>query len=213
MRTFDFAEAVRGRIARDVVISCKAGCAWCCNAKIVMDAGSGAMIALYLMSEKRWTPALVAKLEAADRAMAPTSHADWLARQEPCALLRVEGPGRGRCSVYPVRPVGCSGTYSNAADPRDCATPGGRSLIQLDLKAGDLAPLMVDHEALLNGLGESVMWLMTLPGAVLYGAALVEKRLPPPVFKISKEAWNKAHALGGPSIQDFFDLQAARRNL
>ncbi len=210
MRVFDYADISRKAVTRDLGRNpiCRSGCSWCCYAKIVMDAGHGAMIALYLVQEGLWTAALEARLAAADTAMFRIDHGAWLRSLTPCVFLDAKEPGKGTCSVYPVRPIGCSGTLSSALDPRDCAVDGGRVLAQLDPSPGLLLHMIELPEAVLNAAGETSTALMTLPGAVLYGHALVTGGPRPDVFQIRKEDWD-ALPEPRPDIGPYFDHAAA----
>ncbi len=213
MRVFDYAGASRKAVTRDLGREpiCRSGCAWCCYAKIVMDAGHGAMIALWLELEGQWTPALVERLRAADAAMAPVDHAAWLGSKVPCAFLKPGVvPGQGHCSVYPVRPLCCSGTLSRALDPRECAEVGGKALAMMDIDGDEpLLRYMIEYpEALLLHAGETQTRLMTLPGAVLYGHALLCDEPRPNVFSISKEEWHELPE-PRPELEALFDDRAA----
>jgi hypothetical protein len=193
-RSFDYAAGIR-KIAEAKVgpLTCRSGCAWCCTAKIIVDAGTGAIIALALKQAGRWTPALRARLAAVDREMSRTSHASWMALRRPCVFLHAEGPGRGTCTVYRYRPASCLATFSNT-DPAACSVVGGVGA-QFQISDDNLTGnLLVDHEALLNGAGETKMWLMTLPGAVLYGYAMLAGEPRPDVFRAAKEDWPRPDA-------------------
>lgn len=222
-KIFDFSRFARKMVAADIGFDppCSSGCAWCCNAKVVMDGGHGAVLAAWLHHERRWTPELVAQLEAADREMAPVSHADWITKARPCVFLKATGPGAGKCTVYPVRPMGCYCTFARTADPRACGVPGGEGLALVSPKP-DLAHWLVEeHEGLLNAAGESLTWLMTLPGAVLYGNALLMGTPRPDVFRVAKEDWEAAVGKRSPprpeedpeSIENYFDRLASAQKL
>src|SRR5688572_20948449 len=99
---------------------CAEGCATCCHFKVLVDVAQGALIALFLLRTGRWGPDLIERLRAADAEMTPVSHTDFARLRRPCVFLDVEGPGRGSCSVYPVRPFGCAGTFGGTLDPADC---------------------------------------------------------------------------------------------
>lgn len=167
------------RLGPEQPITCARGCSHCCRAKICIDAGSGAMIALLLDQTFRWTPELVERLYVEDALMTKATHASWYGSR-PCVFLAADGT----CSVYHVRPAGCINTYS-VSDPDACRNGNGKAQLQLaDLDLVD--NLMPYHEALLQAAGETQTLLFTLPGAVLYGRAVLEGKPRPEVFSIAR---------------------------
>lgn len=101
-------------------VSCAQGCGYCCYQKILASPGRGAMLHLWLKSKGQWTAATKSRLREADRAMSAETCVEWLSHRHPCVFLVEQSFGRGSCSVYPVRPVGCLTTFSSG-DPADCA--------------------------------------------------------------------------------------------
>lgn len=197
--------ATLGRAAHErhhnVTVTCRAGCAYCCYQKVLVDAGQGAIIYLYLRQQGRWTPALMEALAAADKAMAPVSHHDWLATRTPCVFLKEERFGEGRCTVYPVRPIGCAATVSTAGDPPMCAVPGAKGFQAL-LVFDEPFKVMTDiYSNVMEAVGETEPMIMTLPAAVLYGHAMVEGLPRPDVRRIVHGAWEAT----GQHIEEFFD--------
>lgn len=187
MRTFDYSTAVRAHAAKVVgPITCSKGCAYCCYSKICIDAGTGMVIALELVAQGRWTPALVAKLTALDAEMTRTTHHDWFNKRRPCVFLAEDEWGRGRCTIHSVRPAACVTTFS-ALPAIECSVGANKASFQI-VDQNIVECLMPWQEALLNGVGETKMWLMTIPGAVLYGYSLAAKEPPPPtVLRLAKE--------------------------
>jgi Fe-S-cluster containining protein len=207
-RMFDYSKVMRELFVKETrkEPTCTAGCAYCCFAKVLIDAGTGAMIYLYLRKHGLWSDELERRLEKADREMAPTAHGAWLATRTPCVFLKSKEFGRGMCTIYPVRPFSCALTFSTTPDPAACAVPD-EVVLQLVVEEDDrnLKWVLEYHEAFLNGCGETKTWVMTIPGAVLYGRALVEKVAKPLVARIAKE---DAQQLG-VSIDELFDTAAA----
>jgi Fe-S-cluster containining protein len=180
-------------------ITCRAGCAHCCKSKIIIDAGQGAVIYLALKAHKRWTPALEAQLLAEDRLMAPVSHSDWHHRRRPCVFLGTDN----RCTVHDHRPLGCMATFSVTPDPLACTIGDGKSSFQI--MPDDSRQLVAVSEALMSAAGESMVWLMTIPAAVVYGAAMIEQRPRPAVARIP---WRRGEE--AQELVDRFDTKAAR---
>lgn len=107
------AEATEGRGP----ITCKKGCSNCCRQKVLLTESEAFGIFLYLRAEGRWTPEELKRLTIADLDAKMTSHPDWFAERKPCPFLdKDEG-----CSIHPVRPLACMGTFSSAGDPALCA--------------------------------------------------------------------------------------------
>lgn len=207
-RMFDFGHFGRLKVTEALgrEPDCGAGCAFCCYPKVLIDGSQGALIAIYLNQTGRLTPALVKRLAEADAAMAPVSHAEWHARRIPCVFLTEKARGLGRCSVYPARPIACVATWgSRTGDPKDCGVVGGTAQMQVALHPDDMSNLVAYHEGILNGFGETKTWCMTIPGAVLYGLALLQGLPPPPVFRLAKEDMPE-----GESVETWFDGLAAR---
>lgn len=161
-------------------VTCRSGCANCCYSKIITDVTDGIGIYLYLRSEGRWTPEFRQRLVEADRGMTEHTHLTWAQKRVPCPFLDEKSPGEGVCSVYPVRPLGCSMTFSVGGDPKKCAelgeVEGGQ--IQIMIRSPSMMNLMMKKMMLGARLGEAYT-LNTLPGAVLIGEAIVEGMLLP----------------------------------
>jgi Fe-S-cluster containining protein len=187
-RTFDYSAALRPHAEKLVgaPLTCTKGCAFCCYSKICIDAGTGMVIALELVASGRWTPALVRKLTELDAAMTRTTHHDWFNLRRPCVFLKEDEWGRGTCTVHSVRPAACVTTFS-VKPAIECSIGGNIASFQV-ADEQIVERLMPYQEALLNGVGETKMWLMTIPGAVLYGYSLAAKEPPPPtVLRLAKE--------------------------
>lgn len=198
--TFDYAQAAHaGAVSHaeppGAPVSCAPGCFGCCTAKIMVDVATGALIYLHLRDKDQWSPSVERALVSADRAMTGMSHGAWMDQQLPCVFLR-----GGRCTVYPVRPRACLSTFSKK-DPALCTVVGlvGASFQVAIEPVVDY--LLETHVAMLRGFGEAQAQLATLPGAVLYGRALVEG-LPKP--KVLTLGWDDAHATGRP-YEELFD--------
>jgi len=196
IRTFDYATALREHAAKLIgaPITCGKGCAYCCYSKICIDAGTGMVIALELVAQGRWTPALVAKLTAADAAMTRTNHHDWFNLRRPCVFLAEDEWGRGRCTIHAVRPYSCVTTFS-ARPAIECSV--GNNVASFQVADEQIVQhLMPYHEALLNGAGETRTWLLTIPGAVLYGYSLAAKEPPPAsVLRLDQDQGPRGDAL------------------
>lgn len=190
-RIFDYAEQSR-KYFKDMgtPVTCRPGCHHCCGSKIVVDAGTGA--AIYLQLRPRWTRQLEAKLVAADREMTAKSHADYFGT--PCVFLK-----GGRCTIYPVRPFACATAFS-ISDPEECRVGDNRSHVHVHEPAATRHVAAV-QEALMEGTGETEVWLMTLPGAVLYGRAMMHELPRPDVHRIRWGSWVDR----GEHLEDVFD--------
>lgn len=185
-RQFDYSRALRAEAEKRVgPVSCTEGCAWCCYSKIMIDAGTGGILAVALEQEGRWTPELRQKLAAADSAMSRATHHDWFETRTPCVFLDETSPGHGSCTVYRYRPFSCVATFS-VSDPARCSVGGETSQFQL-ADENLTANLLTWHEAILNGAGETQLLLMTIPGAVLYGHAMLAGEPRPDVHRVARE--------------------------
>jgi Fe-S-cluster containining protein len=195
-RTFDYSAAVRAHAEKVVgaPITCSKGCAHCCYSKICIDAGTGMVIALELQAQGRWTPELVKRLTELDAEMTRTSHHDWFNKRQPCVFLAEREWGVGTCTVHSVRPAACVATFS-ALPPVECSVGDNKASFQV-ADEHLVEHLMPYQEALLNGAGETSLWLMTIPGAVLYGYSLAANLPPPPtVLRLAKEDGPKDDAM------------------
>jgi hypothetical protein len=171
--------------AHGAKLSCTRGCAWCCHQKILTSATEGAVIYVTLRRDGQWTRELSTKLLGADSILTHKTHNAVLTERIPCALL-VPGsvPGRGVCSIYPVRPLGCRTWYAIADDPIKCADPNGSGFAVLVSGAAveALTPYFLSFEAALGTNGAA----FTLPGAVLYAAARIEGKPDPGVHRVER---------------------------
>jgi hypothetical protein len=164
-------------------VSCTPGCAYCCYPKIVCSIVDAVPVYLYLHLTDAWTPELQAKLAEADRAMTAATHARYLRERRPCAFLREEEFGRGHCSVYPVRPICCVGTFSDR-NPPECGDPDATSKL-LIVKHEKIDEHMMDiGRSILETLRLRRVFLYTFPGAVLTAAALCERQPLPDVHQL-----------------------------
>jgi Fe-S-cluster containining protein len=185
---FDIAQDARklAETSLNKPITCAKECAWCCYQKVIVNVFEGAMIYAYLVETKRWSSAVEAKLRWADKAMTEATHAAWLAQRMPCPFLHETEPGRGECTVYPVRPISCAVTFSNRGDPSSCAEVNGDAQLQVSMMDANMVQLMEIKGAMENGLVDGgQLWALTLPGAVLYAHALLQHLPLPDVHKVS----------------------------
>ena len=191
-RTFDAHRLARmGVEERLGAVTCKKGCAFCCLAKILIDPGQGALLYLLLREDGKWTPALEARLLAADREMTARTHAQWMAEQRPCVFLRGNA-----CQVYGARPLACATTFSVEPDPAACGVPGGRNLVHLHSDEMSLLFALM-YRSILDAANVPGGLVMTLPGAVLFGRALIEGLPRPKVRMVNID--------GVDSIEEAFD--------
>ena len=199
--TFDAASFLRSGIDNP---SCHDGCAGCCYAKVLVGEEVGPQLYLHLKATGQWTPELRARLEDAAAGMDVTSHADWLPLRRPCALLDERGFGRGRCRVYPVRPVSCASTFAVDATADDCAAPGGHALRHVVTQEPRvLEPVYRAQLRLQASMGVRTHDVVSLPAAVLFAAAAAEGA-PAPAFKrLARQA------TGGRSYEEAFDTMEA----
>ena len=187
-------------------VTCRMGCAWCCHQKILATATEGAAIYVSLKSGGRWSDDLVAALRHADQRLTATTHRETLQRAIPCVFLNREGlePGRGTCSVYSARPLGCRSWFSLEPYIR-CADPDGPGFLAVPQEEVGmrLVSLIRDFE---TAFGSDVA-SFTLPGAVLYAAAKLEGEPDPGVHRcLASERETREAA-------DVFDDEARRRRL
>jgi Fe-S-cluster containining protein len=182
------------------VITCSSGCAFCCYQKIITEGGTGAMIYLHLKLEGRWSETLERRLLEADRAMTAETHAEWMTTPRPCVFLKQESFGRGHCTIYATRPLPCVITFSKVRDPIECSVVGGKAqfLAHFEKPAEVIAE---KYKTILRNAGEEQAWLMTLPGAVLYGRALLEGLPRPAVRRIGYET----HLDSPRTVDEIFD--------
>lgn len=208
MQLFDLSEGGRKVVEQQTgkAPTCKKGCGYCCYQKVVMSAAEGVLIYLFLRDS--WTPALEARLVAADREMTNHTHATWLAARRPCVFLKEDGYGHGACEVYTVRPYACATLYSVTPDPAACGVVGGRATLMM---GNDLAQAWFGdlYSQLLATLGETQVHYTTLPGAVLEGRALVEGLPPPSIHRLDQAV---ALAAENP-VAEIFDAIAQVRAL
>jgi Fe-S-cluster containining protein len=188
-RTFDYSAGLRSHAEKKLgqPVTCAKGCSFCCSSKLMVDQGTGAVIAMYLEAEGRWTPRLVDELRATDAEMTATNHHDWFEKRRSCVFLdKGDAWGSGTCTVHAVRPFACLATFS-VNDPQLCSVGTNSSAFQI-ADENLTENLMPYHEALLRTLGETETFLMTLPGAVLYGHDLITKVRPlaPGVLRLRK---------------------------
>lgn len=178
--TFDVANEGREIIAdrEGKPVSCASGCAYCCYQKITVDIAQG--LAIYLYLHPTWTPELEQRLIEADREQTRHRHATWFQMRRPCVFLKEESFGRGTCTVYPVRPVGCAGTFS-VGPPADCSTVDG----QTQLGAVGPAAMALGKLHFEISMGQRDDYCRTLPGAVLAARATIEGLPAPPVHKVT----------------------------
>lgn len=201
---FDFAAVASSDVAKSMgPLSCGKGCAYCCYSKVLIDLGEAALIYLHLKTSGQWTPALERKLQDADAAMTPVSHADWLPLHRPCVFLKEKGFGHGECQVYSVRPLGCAASFS-VEEPAGCAEVHGRHLAWVSEEAARFFGTL--HLAIMRGLGAETPLAMTIPGAVLYARALAERLPLPDVHRVS--CYDLAH---DESREALFDRTGAER--
>jgi hypothetical protein len=208
-RTFDYSAALRPHAEKLVgaPITCTKGCAYCCYAKICIDAGTGMVIALDLVARGLWTPRLVRRLTEADAAMTKATHHDWFNLRRPCVFLADYEWGKGTCMVHSVRPAACVTTFS-VKPAIECSVGSNIASFQV-ADEHIVEQLMPYQEALLNGVGETKMWLMTIPGAVLYGYSLAAKLPPPPtVLRLAKEDAPQRDAM---ALVNWLDEQGTAR--
>ncbi len=188
-------------------VTCKPGCAYCCYAKIIVHVADG--IIIYLALRPQWTPTLERKLIDADRALTAASHAEWLGKRRPCVFLREERFGKGTCSIYPQRPIACAITFSVNPDPSCCAIPGGRDLATV--KSDRIGKVFGQlHADVAVSFKQTHSWMFTMPGAVLYGRALVEELPLPDVHRVALEDVREDDA--GEKLEDRFDRTGAERS-
>jgi Fe-S-cluster containining protein len=187
-------------------VTCKPGCANCCYPKILVDTKEGILMYLQLRADGRWNPELRAKLVEADAEMTNHTHYTWALKRKPCPLLDEMAPGRGLCTVHPVRPLGCALTFSVGGDPSRCAevgyVPGGQ--IQVVYHGPSMQSYLFDSLALRTILG-GLYGYSTLPGAVLRGEAIVEGQLMPEVKFLPHDDAD------GPPVAQIFDSTAEVR--
>jgi Fe-S-cluster containining protein len=204
-KNFDYSQGLRReyeRIQPNQKITCADGCSFCCYAKILVDAGTGAILYMHLERKGEWTPALEAKLLAADKALTASTHAEWLGKSIPCALLDEESPGRGRCTVYAVRPIACVSAHSVTSDPELCAEVDGSA--QFLLHSAPFAQTIAEVcKSVMRSVGETDTGIMTLPGAVLYGRAMIEGLPRPDVRRLSWDQWDSEGR--GKTLDELFD--------
>lgn len=192
---FDYGEQARVLFDRknpDTPITCKAGCARCCNQKVITDAGTGAVIYLYLKQQYLWSPAMERRLVEADRLQTRLTHAEVMDQRIPCPLLAEKAPGEGRCIVHPVRPLACVSSFSTTTNPDDCWEVNGHATFRVHDDGAADACISVMRD-LLRSAGETNVMLMTLPAAVLYGRALIEGLPKPDVHVVP---WQKCDEEG-----------------
>jgi Fe-S-cluster containining protein len=179
---FDFSAAGLEWISQKVgPVSCRRGCSYCCSAKVVIDVGEGVLIYLHLVATGQWNEGLMEKLAEADDAMSAVSHDQWLPQRRPCVFLKEKEYGKGECGVYAARPMSCAAMFA-IGDPKDCGTVGGRNLVGY-VNTGWSQKFLELYASIIAGLGADV-WMMTIPGAVLMGFALVNELPLPPVRRV-----------------------------
>jgi hypothetical protein len=198
---FDYNAIARELFAADTgaEVTCRRGCAYCCYAKIVCDAATGALIFMYLYEEGLWTPALVQRLRDADAAMTALPHARWMGERHPCVFLAETEYGKGTCMVHAVRPFACASTFAAVPDPKACGVVGGIAQAQVHVH-GPAQAIGEIYRRILAVAGEAEAWLFTLPGAVLYGAAMVQREPFPTLHRIS---WGEVAAAGNDVVAAF----------
>jgi Fe-S-cluster containining protein len=90
---------------------CRAGCAHCCNLRVAAFPHEIVAIHYFL---KRTLPReqlnkIRARIDAQYKVVQPLSESEHFSTNVECPLLM-----EGRCSVYPVRPISCSGYHSTS---------------------------------------------------------------------------------------------------
>lgn len=120
-QSYDAAVAGVGR-----PVSCRAGCAACCNLQVTVILPDAVGMVLELCRTPVGREALVRAVPKMHRQAILLSHpsmtdARWHERQEPCVLLTADK----MCGVYPVRPGGCR-THGVWNDPALCAIPNAK---------------------------------------------------------------------------------------
>lgn len=163
-------------------ISCRPGCARCCHAKIILHPMDAMIVYLFLREEGRWTPEWIWTdiLEAAETRYAALSHSEFMGGHVPCVFLDSSSPGRGECTIYPARPLACRATFS-FEDPERCWDAMATTAFQLAVR--DMSSALAECYRILT-MKAGTTDIMTLPGAVLYAAAVFEKRPLPDVVRM-----------------------------
>ena len=190
-------------------ITCENGCAHCCYQKILVSGAEGVTIYAYLREVGLWTPEMVAKLTEADKRMTSMSHHDYFVEKIPCPFLAVEKPGWGQCTIYAARPISCAATFSMGDDPNLCAKTGDDDRDGQFQIAIHNSKSMNQFMTLMFNIGRFVerssVQIMTLPGAILWAAAVVEKRRPPSVHRVLIDQHPKR-------VDEVFDQVAQRQS-
>ena len=96
-------------------IACKAGCAWCCQSRVIVTEAEAIRIGAYLRAhlDAAELNAVRARVAAADDATHGQSSDERFEARVPCPLLHEQ-----MCIVHEVRPLACVGY--NSADASVC---------------------------------------------------------------------------------------------
>jgi Fe-S-cluster containining protein len=200
---------VRAKVSAEIgPVTCKQGCSFCCYQKVLVTAAAGTLIYLHLKQAKMWGPEMIAYLSKTDRIMTSHSHEEYAAKRLPCPFLRESGVlGRGECGIYQARPFTCATTVSVTTDPAKCLSTGDTADAQIWLVSPDVERLgaAIAEESL--GDRGLVDLLCTLPGSVLVGAALYEKRgLPREIWVVDRRTIPPT--LAGGAFTAYVDARA-----
>ncbi|MGM0376412.1 MAG: YkgJ family cysteine cluster protein [Bacteroidota bacterium] len=125
--------------SENIPVDCHMGCQWCCYQSAF--ASTHEIIAAVAYLEKNFSPEAIGQVreraKEKEKRLAQQTPADSLKNSHACPLLR-----KGRCMIYPVRPMGCRiylssnekschAKYLNPGDPK--TRP---ELFDFPLKAG-----------------------------------------------------------------------------